>query len=192
MYNIPDQIFEQYNKAQISTSMGLLAQLNHAWVAIDNAVYIWDYTHPNPELVGFEDQPNSIQAVKLVKPRPGVFLPSISYLLVIATTAEIILLGLGCETRPSGGKKVTLYQTGMSTSIRGLDIHVITSSEPMGRIFFGGSSDNDVYELIYQQEEKWFQGRCAKVNHTSSRLSAFAPSLSFAQKVFEKIGRAHV
>lgn len=192
VYDIPDQVFEQYNQAQISTGMGLLAELNHAWVAIDNAVYIWDFTHPNPELVGFEDQPNSIQAVKLVKPRPGVFLPAINYLLVIATTAEIFLLGIGCETRPGGGKKVTLYQTGMSTSIRGLDVHVITSSDPMGRIFFGGSSDNDVYELIYQQEEKWFQGRCAKVNHTSSPLSAFAPSLSLTHKMFENVVQMEV
>lgn len=187
MYNIPDQIFDQYNRAQISTNMGLFAELNHAWVAIDNAVYIWDYTHPNPQLVGFEGQSNSIHAVKLAKPRPGVFLPSITHLLVISTTAEIILLGMGCETKPNGVKQVTLYQTGMSTSIRGLDIHVIASSDSTGRIFFGGSSDSDVYELIYQQEERWFQGRCSKVNHTSSRLSAFAPSLSFTQKVFESV-----
>lgn len=192
MYSIPDQIFDQYNRAQISTSMGLFAELDHAWVAIDNAVYIWDYTHPNPELVGFEDQPNSIHAVTLAKPRPGVFLPTITHLLVISTTAEVILLGMGCEPRPGGGKKVTLYQTGMSTSIRGLDIHAIASSKATGRIFFGGISDNDVYELLYQQEERWFQGRCSKVNHTSSRLSAFSPSLSFTQRIFENVGQMEI
>ncbi|KAJ5081329.1 nucleoporin NUP170 [Penicillium alfredii] len=178
MYNIPDQIFDQYNRAQVSTSMGLFAELNHAWVAIDNALYLWDFTHPNPQLVGFEDQPNSINSVKLVKPRPGVFLAAITHLLVVSTTAEVILLGMGCETTPSGGRQVSLYQTGMAVSIRGLDIHVFASSDSTGRIFFGGSSDNNVYELTYQQEERWFQGRCAKVNHTSSRLSAFTPSLS--------------
>lgn len=195
MYNIPDQIFDQYNRAQVSTSMGLFAELNHAWVAIDNALYIWDYTHPNPQLVGFEDQPNSINAVKLAKSRPGVFLPSITHLLVISTTAEVILLGMGCETTATGARQVTLYQTGMSTPIRGLDIHVIASSEVTGRIFFGGSSDNDVYELTYQQEEKWFQGRCSKVNHTSSRLSALTPSLSFSsftQKMFENVEQMEV
>ncbi|KAE8354090.1 Non-repetitive/WGA-negative nucleoporin C-terminal-domain-containing protein [Aspergillus coremiiformis] len=195
MYNIPDQIFDQYNRAQVSTSMGLFAELNHAWVAIDNALYIWDYTHPNPQLVGFEDQPNSINAVKLGKPRPGVFLPSITHLLVISTTADIILLGMGCETTATGARQVTLYQTGMSTQIRGLDIHVIASSEATGRIFFGGSSDNDIYELTYQQEEKWFQGRCSKVNHTSSRLSALTPSLSFSSfthKMFENVEQMEV
>ncbi|GFG06808.1 probable nucleoporin C890.06 [Aspergillus udagawae] len=192
MYNIPDQIFDQYNRAQVSTSMGLFAELNHAWVAIDNALYIWDYTHPNPQLVGFEDQPNSINAVKLAKPRAGVFLPSVTHLLVISTTAEVILLGMGCETTPGGARQVSLYQTGMSASIRGLDIHVIASSDATGRIFFGGSTDNDVYELTYQQEERWFQGRCAKVNHTSSRISAFTPSLSFTQKTTETVEQMEI
>ncbi|PYH30957.1 putative non-repetitive nucleoporin [Aspergillus neoniger CBS 115656] len=192
MYNIPDQIFDQYNRAQVSTSMGLFAELNHAWVAIDNALYIWDYTHPNPQLVGFEDQPNSINTVKLAKPRAGVFLPSITHILVVSTTADVILLGMGCETTGGGARQVTLYQTGMSTSIRGLDIHVIASSDSTGRVFFGGTSDNDVYELIYQQEEKWFQGRCSKVNHTSSRLSAFTPSLSFTQKSFENVEQMEI
>lgn len=192
MYNIPDQIFDQYNRAQVSTSMGLFAELNHAWVAIDNALYLWDYTHPNPQLVGFEDQPNSINAVKLARPREGVFLPSITYILIISTTADMILLGMGCETAAGGARQVTLYQTGMSTSIRGLDIDVLASSDSTGRVFFGGSSDNDVYELIYQQEEKWFQGRCSKVNHTSSRLAAFTPNLSFTQKDFEHVVQMEV
>ncbi|KAL4865547.1 hypothetical protein BDV12DRAFT_148286 [Aspergillus spectabilis] len=186
MYNIPDQIFDQYNLAQVSTSMGLLAELNHAYVAIDNALYLWDYTHPNPQLVGFEEQPNSINAVKLAKPRAGVFLPSITHLLVISTSAEVLLLGMKCEPTPGGSYQVTLYQTGMSTSIRGLDIAIMASTAT-GRIFFAGSSDNDVYELTYQQEEKWFQGRCSKVNHTSSRIATFAPSLSFTQRAAEHV-----
>lgn len=177
-YNIPDMIFDQYNRAQVSTSMGLFAEINHAWVAIDHALYLWDFTHPNPSLVGFEEQPNSINAVKLVKPRPGVFLPSVTHLLVVSTTAEMILLGMSCEKTPSGASTVSLFETKMAVSIRGMDVNVITSSDSDGRIFFGGTSDNHVYELTYQQEERWFQSRCAKVNRTLSRLSAFAPSAS--------------
>lgn len=192
MYSIPDQIFDQYNLAQVSTSMGLFAELNHAWVAIDNALYLWDFTHPNPPLVGFEEQPNSINAVKLVKPRAGVFLPAITHLLVVSTTAEVILLGMGVENLPSGGRQVSLYQTGMAVPIRGLDINVFASSDATGRIFFGGSSDNDVYELTYQQEERWFQGRCGKVNHTTSRIAAFTPSLSLTNLTQRAMMAEHV
>lgn len=182
LYDIPDKIFEQYNQAQVSTSMGLFAELNHAWIAIDNALYIWDYTDPNPELIGFEDQPNSITAVKLLRPRPGVFVAQITHLLVVATTQDIILIGLSCQTGPGGNKQVSLYQTRMQVSVKGLDVSCIEGSAATGRIFFSGHSSNDIYELTYSQEEKWFSSRCGKINHSQSGYSALLPQLPFSQK----------
>jgi len=182
MYPIPDKIFEQYNRAQVSTMMGLFADLNHAWITIDNACYLWDYTHPDPDLIGFEEQPNSITAVRLVVPRPGVFVHSITRLLVIATTAEIILVGLSTQNAPTGGLAVALYQTRMSIPVRGMDVSVIEGSAATGRIFFSVKCDNDVYELTYQQEEKWFQGRCARINHTGKGYATLTPSFLFTQK----------
>ena len=180
---MPDAIFTQYNNAQISTIMGLFADLNHAWVAIDNAFYLWDYTHPNPDLIGFEEQPNNITAVRLVTPRPGVFLPSITRLLVVATTAEMILVGVASQAAPGGGQSITLFSTRLSISIKGLHVDVIEGSAT-GRIFFAESNNNDVYELTYQQEERWFQSRCAKINHTSKGVTAFSPGpmFGFGQK----------
>lgn len=182
MYPIPDKIFEQYNRAQVSTMMGLLADLNHAWITIDNACYLWDYTHPDPDLVGFEEQPNSITAVRLVVPRAGIFVPSITRLLVIATTAEIILVGVSTQNAPTGGLTMALYQTRMSIPVRGMDVSVIEGSAATGRIFFTGKCDNDVYELTYQQEEKWFQSRCARINHTSKGITTLTPSFLFTHK----------
>ena len=182
-YNIPDAIFSQYNNAQISTMMGLFANLNHAWVAIDNAFYLWDYTHPDPDLIGFEEQPHNITAVRLVTPRAGVFLPSITHLLVVATTADIILVGLASQAAQGGGQSVVLYSTRLSISIKGMSVNVIEGSAT-GRIFFAESANDDVYELTYQQEERWFQGRCAKINHTSKGVTAFNPGpiFGFGQK----------
>lgn len=182
MYPIPVKIFEQYNRAQVSTMMGLFADLNHAWITIDNACYLWDYTHPDPDLVGFEEQPNSITAVRLVVPRAGVFVPSITRLLVIATTAEIILVGVSTQSAPTGSLTIALYQTRMSIPVRGMDVSVIEGSAATGRIFFTGKCDNDVYELTYQQEEKWFQSRCAKINHTSKGITTLTPSFLFTHK----------
>ena len=156
--------------------MGLFAELNHAWIAIDNALYLWDYTHPNPDLIGFEEQPNSITAVKLVVPRAGVFTPQITHLLVLATAAEMILVGLSCGSDPAGNKTVNLYQTRMSLAVRGMAISVIEGSAATGRIFFSNRADNDVYEMTYQQEEKWFHGRCGKVNHTARGIATLAPT----------------
>lgn len=179
MYDIPDKIFEQYNRAQVSTMMGLLADFNHAWIAIDNALYLWDYTHPNPTLIGFEEQPNTITAVRLVVPRAGVFLPQIIRLLVVATAHDIYLVGLSAQPAPSGGQTVALYSTRLSLVIKGIDVNIIEGSAASGRIFFSGRGSDDVHEITYQQEERWFQNRCAKVNHTSKGVSMFAPNFSF-------------
>lgn len=189
MYNLPDQIFEQYNRAQVSTSMGLFAELNHAWFAIDNALYMWDYTSPSPQLLGFESQPNNITAVSLAIPRPGVFLPTISHVIVIGTTKEVLLLGMGSETGQGGVKTFSLYQTGMSVSLKNLIVTTIATSDRTGRIFFGGDGDNDVHELVYQQEERWFSSRCAKVNHTAAGLANLGlPELPFfGQKQTETV-----
>ncbi|KAF4635084.1 hypothetical protein G7Y89_g3010 [Cudoniella acicularis] len=176
-YDIPDRIYEQYNRAEVSTSMGLFAELNHAWVAIDNALYLWDYTNPNAEIIGFEEQTHNITAVKLVVPRKGVFVETITHLLVVATTQEMILLGVAASVEGSGVRTVSLYQTRMTLSIRGLNVQVIAASVDTGRIFFAGATDNDIYELTYQQEEKWFASRCGKINHTSPGYTAIMPQL---------------
>jgi len=184
-YNIPDAVFAQLNNAKLSTKMGLFADLNHAWVSIDNAFYLWDYTYPNPELIGFEQQQaHNITAVQLVTPRSGVFLPTINRLLVIATTADIILVGVASQAAPGGGQSVNLFSTSLSVPIKGMSVDVIEGSAATGRIFFSDYGNDDVYELTYQQEERWFQNRCAKINHTGKSIAAFSPVplLSFGQK----------
>ena len=177
MYEIPDIVFEQWNRAEVSTSMGLFAELNHAWVSIDNALYLWDYTNPNPEIIGFEEQNNGITSVKLVVPRAGVFVKTITHLLVVATTAEIILLGIESSVGPSGVRTISLYNTRMSLSTRGTNVRIIEGSSATGRIFFTGDADTDIFELTYQQEEKWFASRCSKINHTDPGYSALLPAI---------------
>ena len=181
MYPIPDKIFNQYNHALVSTMMGLFAEINHAWVAIDNACYLWDYTLPSPGLLGVEQQHGSITAAGLVTPRAGVFIPAVARLLVVATTAEIVIVGISVGG-DAPGQSISLYQTKMSIPIKGMDVNIIAGSATTGRVFFSGRVDNDVYEITYQQEEKWFQSRCGRINHTSRGLSALTPSFSFGPK----------
>lgn len=171
MYPIPNQVFDHYNTGELQTLMGLFAEINHAWVVIDNSIFLWDYTNPDAELVGFEDQPHTIQAVALVPPKPGIFVKTITHILVVATSSEMILLGVSADSTSSGTKSVSLYQTKMSLPLRGSDVRVITGSAD-GRIFFGGTNDVDISELYYQSEEKWFSNRCGKINHTNPGWSS--------------------
>lgn len=171
MYPIPNQVFDHYNSGQLQTLMGLFAEINHAWVVIDNSLFLWDYTHSDPELIGFEDQPHTIHAVALVPPKPGIFVGTITHILVVATSSEIILLGVSATDTSAGTKTVTLYQTKMVLPTRGNDIRVISGSAD-GRIFYGGCSDVDINELYYQSEEKWFSNRCGKINHSNPGWSS--------------------
>ncbi|KAI5306622.1 hypothetical protein KEM56_000024 [Ascosphaera pollenicola] len=183
MYNIPDEVFLQYNAATINTSLGLFAEIDHAWIAIDNALFMWNYTQPKPELVGLEGQPSSINTVALARPRKGVFLDSVTHILILGMTGEVALVGLSC-TESHGHKAVELFSTGMQTSTRGINVDVMAATAS-GRIFFAGSMDNDIYELKYQQSEGWFHAKCSKVNHTTKGFTAFVPSLALTNKTNE-------
>ena len=168
--------------------MGLFADLGHAWVSIDNALYLWDYTLPDPPLIGFEEQPKQITAVELAYPRAGVFVPTISRMLIIATSSDIHLIGLATQPGPGGSQTVTLYATGMSVSTKGIEVSVLAGSATTGRVFFGGKDNDDIYELTYQQEEGWFRTRCSKINHTGKGISMFTPTplLGFGSKTSQE------
>ena len=157
--------------------MGIFAEIHHAWVTIDNACYLWDYTNPNPDLVGFEEQPNGITAVRLVLPKPGIFVSNINRILVIATTVEMFLVGVALEPLATGGQSLTLYQTRMSISVKGIRVDFIEQSPTTGRIFFGGRSDNELYEFAYQSEDAWFSSKCKRRNHTWTIGSYITPQI---------------
>jgi nuclear pore complex protein Nup155 len=173
-YNIPDQVFSRLNQGAVSTKIGLFATINYAWASIDDSLFLWDYTHPDPELIGYEDATHTITAVALVPPKPGVFVKTITHILVVATSTDITLLGVSATPTPSGSKSVTLYQTKMSVHRGGSDVSQIVGTAS-GRIFLGGDTDTDIHELFYQQEERWFSSRCGKINHTHQGWSSVVP-----------------
>lgn len=157
--------------------MGLFAELNHAWIAIDNALYLWDYTHPNPELIGFEEAQHTITAIELIRPRAGVFVPTITHLLVVATTTDLYLIGLATQKTPAGVTTISLYQTNMSVSIKGTNIGCAAGSAQSGRLFVAGRTNTDVHEVEYQQEERWFSSKCMLKNRTGQNVSSVLPGL---------------
>ncbi|KAL2267233.1 hypothetical protein VTJ83DRAFT_4510 [Remersonia thermophila] len=190
-YPIPEQIFDRVNQGAVSTKLGLFASIGYAWAAIDDALFLWDYTHPDPELIGYEDAAHTITAVALVPPKPGVFVSTITHILVVATTSEIILLGVAASDTPSGAKSVALYQTKMSVHRGGSDVsHIVGTAS--GRIFVGGETDTDIHEICYQQEERWFSSRCSKVNHTSPGWSSVVPTLPLAALPFGPRQQEHL
>jgi len=58
--------------------MGLFAELQQAWITVDNRLYLWDYTTQG-SFQGYEAQPNNITAVRLLSPKPGEFFASLPW-----------------------------------------------------------------------------------------------------------------
>lgn len=135
----------------------------------------------------FEELTDVIVGVALVRPRPGVFVDSISHLLVLATPSQVTLVGLG-YTVPEGGskKEVTFFLTGLSVPTDGVSFTTIRGTST-GRIFLSSSpdpltpggigGDGCLYELVYQAQEGWFAKRCTLHNLTSGGVAkAVMPS----------------
>jgi nuclear pore complex protein Nup155 len=96
--------------------LGILPEINRVYITIDNRLFLWNYrdgfvsrsssstfnlwrvfVFPNrvcSSYYVFDELGQIIVSVGLVKPKPGVFVEDIVYLLVIATPTEIIFLGV--------------------------------------------------------------------------------------------------
>lgn len=180
--NIPDAIFEQYNSTECFTQMGLFGDIQRAWITVDNRLYLWNYAN-GQDFQAYEDHAQTITCVKLVRPKPGVFVEGITHVLVIATLYEVFLLGVAAPKGHTG--ELQFYGTKMSVPATGIDVSCIESTAT-GRIFFAGKVDTHLYELLYQAEEGWFSRRCSKINHTGSAFDNFMPA-TFGAKSSEKI-----
>jgi nuclear pore complex protein Nup155 len=148
---------------------------------------------PRSSFSTFDELTEVIVGVGIVKPRAGVFVDSISYLLVLATTTHITLVGLGYTSpSPNAKREVTFYLTGLSVPTDGIPFTKIRGTST-GRIFLSTSpdpitsggleGDGCLYEIAYQSSEGWFVKRCTLHNLTSgsitqSVLPSFLRSLS--------------
>ena len=128
-------------------------------------------TLPSEDFQSFSDSPQTLLAVRLVPPKPGIFLPSIKYLLALCTSSTFFLLGI--DTTPADGT-FTLYNADMSVSVAAMGIKCIEASKD-GRIFIAGT-DSHLWEIFYQAEEGWFTSRTRKVCQTGGLGELILPS----------------
>ncbi|KAK5133824.1 hypothetical protein LTR08_007254 [Meristemomyces frigidus] len=175
LHDLPPAIIAQANHTSTGLTMGVFPELKHCYALMDNCLYLWDYTIPSPELIGFEESTAPILTVKLVVPKPGVFVKDITRCIVVATSDTMMLLGVAMQTTATGAQTIALYNTKMHILTRGLNVREIEASTKTGRIFFLASEGEDIYEFQYQQEEGWFRGKCARICHTRSSYD-FVPA----------------
>ena len=168
---LPGVVLERYNTRQSVCFCGVLPEISRAWASVDNSLFLWRLDVADDVPVEYSGEEQAIVAVGLVKPKPGVFLEAISYVLVIATTVELVMVGVCLE---DGGRELTLHPLQYSCPTDATIMNDITST-PDGRIFLAGA-DESLYELVYAQSDTWHSKRCKKVRH-SSNLSSMLPSV---------------
>lgn len=178
-------------ETQLTTQMGLFPEIQRAYITVDNRLYLWNYLNGyihNPHIdnsedfQSFSDSSQTLLSVRLIPPRPGVFLPAITYLLALCTSSTFFLLGI--DTSAADGT-FTLYNADMSVSVSAMGIKCIQATKD-GRLFIAGG-DGHLWEIIYQAEEGWFTSRTRKVCQTAGFGELILPSWGGVVETIEQI-----
>ncbi|CAL8321736.1 unnamed protein product [Lota lota] len=177
---LPPELVEQFSHMQCNCMMGVFPEISRAWLTIDNDIFMWNY-EDGGDVAYFDGLIETILSVGLVKPKPGMFQQHIDYLLVLATSVDVVILGLsfpkgqaGLNDSMSGGMQL-LPDPLYTIPTDNVYIHAITATD-QGRMFMAGK-DGCLYEMAYQAEAGWFSQRCRKINHSKSSLSFLIPSV---------------
>lgn len=142
-------------------------------------VQIWSYEHGR-DVAYYDGLTDLIVSVGLVKPKDGVFVADVKYLLILTTPVEIVILGVtfGDQTISLGStspydKMQLMNKPIFILSTDNVAITTIVGSDD-SRIFMGGR-DGNLYEISYQNEPTWFGKRCKKLNHSQGVVSYIVP-----------------
>jgi len=167
---IPEMLLSQYTDKS-RCFMGLMAPIGRAWMTADEKLFLWDFKGSRDVAMWASDESfGPIIDVQLVRPKKGIFVEAIKWLIVVVTPVEIRILGTQFEQNGD----LVLHDTKLVFGTDQVSM-VSTVGTDDGRIFCGGA-DGHVYELEYEAEEGWFTRRCRKVNRTGSVLARLAPT----------------
>ncbi|KAJ7492694.1 nucleoporin [Mycena latifolia] len=173
LIGIPEALFQFYNSTSVNSHMGLMPEIERAWISIDHKLFLWDYVE-GQEISSFVDQPDVITNVAVVKPKQGLFIEEISSLLghlhtgVRSSHRPFIIAGPGAKR-----KEIKLYATDFTVATDIEMTSVVGTAE--GRIFMAGSQDGNLYELHYQENESWFGKRVQLINHSVGGVQSLLP-----------------
>lgn len=144
--SIPRAIREEMQRVDCNLSMGIFTEINRAWIAVDNRLFLWNY-YKSEDFYVYDGLDQLITCVGLARPRVGVFDPEVEFLLVVSTPVEIILLQLRFVGHPAFGD-IELYPTHFRIHSDGISMRRIVSTT-RGRIFMAGHNGT-LYELMYE------------------------------------------
>lgn len=176
---MPGPILAELENVRAKTFVGLLPKITRVFVTVDEKIFLWNYHSRDDynEFAVYSGLAQIIVSVALVKPKPGVFVKEIEFILVLATAVEVVMVGIEFEKvngRRDVQNRIRLHPTQMSVPTD--DVHMLKMvGTDDGRILMCGK-DGNIYEFLYQAEEGWFTKRCRKYSHTSSTMRSLLPT----------------
>lgn len=177
--DLPDKFFEEYNLTECLTKMGLFPEINRSWIAVDNKLVFWNYKLPQlsfnklSQFLTIDQIRHSILTVKLVKPKPGVFVKEVSHLLLIATTMDIHIFVVKYDAALNN---LDIFNPNLSVNAQGLIVNQFVVNEITNDIYFSGEGDGiNIWRLDYSSNASFIKNKCDKVCLTKSGLSSVLP-----------------
>ncbi|KAK6460897.1 nuclear pore complex subunit [Scheffersomyces coipomensis] len=178
--NFPDKYFDEYNSTQLITKLGLFHDIERAWVAIDNKLLLWNYKLPqssfnqSSQFLTIDQIRHTILTVKLVKPKAGVFVKEVNYLLLVSTTMSIHIFIIKYNPQLNN---LEIFNPDLSISTQGLIVNNFTVNPKTNDIYFSGEGDGiNIWRLDYSNKSSFMKNKCDKVCLTKSGLSMVIPS----------------
>ncbi|KAI8368163.1 Non-repetitive/WGA-negative nucleoporin C-terminal-domain-containing protein [Radiomyces spectabilis] len=172
---LPESLSDQIDHLECRCFMGVLPEINYAWMTVDHRLFLWNY-ETGKDIYTYEDQDQIICSVGLVKPKPDVFGSHINYVLVVTTPLQVIVLAMSYTAAREGEPcRVTLFATDMSVSSDDVQLGQIAGTDD-GRIFMVGDNGH-LYELDYRHPDTWFGPQCKLLCRTSSAFTHYLPTI---------------
>ncbi|KAG7661066.1 NUP170 [[Candida] subhashii] len=178
--DLPDRFFEEYNSTECVTKIGLFPEVERTWIVIDNKLVLWNYNLPQSsfnraaQFLTIDQIRHTILTVKLVKPKKGVFLDEINYLLLVSTTVDIHIFIIKYDKALNN---LEIFNPDLSVSTQGLIVNNFTVNPKTNDIYFSGEGDGiNIWRLDYSNKSSFIKNKCDKICLTKGGFSSVIPS----------------
>lgn len=180
LINLPDKFFDEYNSSKNLSKIGLFKEIERSWIIIDNKLILWNYTLPkstfnqSSQFLNIDQLKHTILTVKIVKPKVGVFLKDVNYLLLIATTMDIHIFIIKYE---DSFNNLEIFNPNLSISTQGIVVNNLTSHPVTNEIYFTGEADGtNIWRLEYSNKSSFIKNKCDKTCLTKTGISSVIPT----------------
>lgn len=192
--NLPDKFFDEYNVTQTETKLGMFSQIERVWIKIDNKLVLWNYKIPqssfntSSQFLTIDQVKHTILTVKLVRPKPGVFINDVNWLLLVATTQDIHIYIIKYDQLSNN---LEIFNPDLSVNTQGLIVNNFAINEKNLDIYFTGLGDGiNIWKLNYSQKSSFTKNRCDKVCLTKTGFSSVIPNKLPGMDIFNYEGKS--